>query len=54
VIELDAEEDEDVPCALTAAIVNVYAVPCTNVPVTVTGEDVPEVDKEIDGLLVTV
>ena len=37
-----------------AVTVNVYAWPPANVPVTVSGLVVPLVDKEIEGLLVTV
>jgi hypothetical protein len=44
----------DVPLALTAAIVNVYAWLEANEPVTVNGVETPETDKEIDGLEVTV
>jgi hypothetical protein len=49
--ELDVVE---VPFALTAAVVKVYACPAAKDPVTVNGEDVPETDREMDGLLVTV
>ena len=54
VIELLALLAVDVPFAFTAAKVKVYAVPLTKVPVIVTGLVVPEVDKEIEGLLVAV
>jgi hypothetical protein len=49
-----AEDAVDVPLAFVAAIVNVYAWPATKVPVTVRGDVVPDVDKDIEGLLVTV
>jgi hypothetical protein len=54
VIELDALDEADVPFALTAAIVNVYACAVAKVPVTVNGLEVPDTEREIDGLLVTV
>jgi len=52
--ELLAEDDVEVPFAFTAAIVNVYEVPATNVPVTLNGEEVPDTEREILGLLVAV
>jgi hypothetical protein len=42
VIELDGEDDVLVPTLFVADIVNVYACPCTKLPVTAKGVDVPE------------
>jgi hypothetical protein len=51
---LDADEAVDVPLALIAVIVNVYAWFVVNVPVTVNGVEVPEVVNATEGLDVTV
>jgi hypothetical protein len=42
VIELEGEDDVPVPTLFVAEIVNVYACPCTKLPVTANGVDVPE------------
>ena len=54
VIEFDADEAIEVPFALTAAIVKVYAVPAIKDPVTLSGLVKLDVEREIDGLDVTV
>jgi hypothetical protein len=49
VTELDAEDELLVPTPLVAVIVNVYAWPATNDPVTVKGVEVSEYVSAIDG-----
>jgi hypothetical protein len=50
----EALDAVDVPLALVAVIVNVYACPDANDPVTVSGEVTPLVESAIEGLEATV
>jgi hypothetical protein len=54
VTELLALDEDELPFALFAVIVNVYAVNPAKLPVTVNGDVVPEEEREIEGLEVTV